>query len=82
VYSVDADDIHLPGCLATIGWAYYDDGYAAGQLAIRVLRGESPAKMPFEPLTKTDLLVNRTTAKQLGLAIPPVVLKDAKQVVG
>ena len=60
VFSVDADDIKLPGCLATIGWAYFDDGYAAGKLAVRVLKGESPAKMAFEPLTKTELLVNRT----------------------
>jgi len=71
----------LPGCLATIGWAYYDDGYAAGQLAIKVLRGESPAKLAFEPLTKTELLVNRTTAASLGLEIPEAVLKEAKEVV-
>ena len=81
VFSVDADDIKLPGCLATIGWAYYDDGYAAGQLAIKVLRGESPAKLAFEPLTKTELLVNRTTAAALGLEIPEAVLKEAKEVV-
>ncbi|MCP9774338.1 ABC transporter substrate-binding protein [Cyanobium sp. WAJ14-Wanaka] len=81
VYSVDADDIKLPGCLATIGWAYFDDGYAAGQLAIKVLKGESPAKLPFEPLTKTELLVNESTAKALGLEIPKAVLAEAKQVV-
>ena len=81
VFSVDADDIKLPGCLATVGWAYYDDGYAAGQLAIKVLRGESPAKLAFEPLTKTELLVNRTTAASLGFQIPEAVLKEAKEVV-
>ncbi|MCP9809180.1 ABC transporter substrate-binding protein [Cyanobium sp. HWJ4-Hawea] len=81
VYSVDADDIKLPGCLATIGWAYFDDGYAAGKLAIKVLKGESPAKLPFEPLTKTELLVNESTAKALGLEIPKAVLAEAKQVV-
>ena len=81
VFSVDADDIKLPGCLATVGWAYYDDGYAAGQLAIKVLRGESPAKLAFEPLTKTELLVNRTTAASLGVQIPESVLKEAKEVV-
>lgn len=81
VYSVDADDIKLPGCLATIGWAYFDDGYASGKLAIKVLRGESPAKLAFEPLTKTELLVNQTTAKALGLAIPDQVRQEAKQIV-
>ena len=54
VYSVDADDIKLAGCLAMIGWAYFDDGYAAGKLAVRVLKVEPPANMAFEPLTKTE----------------------------
>ena len=80
VYSVDASDIDLPGCLATIGWSYYDDGYAAGQLAVRVLKGESPASMAFEPLTKTDLLVNLATAKAIGVEIPEAVVKNAKEV--
>ena len=80
MYSVDASDIDLPGCLATIGWSYYDDGYAAGQLAVRVLKGESPATMAFEPLTKTDLLVNLATAKAIGVTIPEAVIKDAKEV--
>ena len=80
VYSVDAADINLPGCLATIGWSYFDDGYAAGQLALRVLKGESPAKMAFEPLTKTELLVNLATAKAIGVTIPEAVIEQAKQV--
>jgi putative ABC transport system substrate-binding protein len=82
VYSVDADDIKLPGCLATIGWAYFDDGYAAGKLAVRVLKGESPATMAFEPLTKTELLVNKATAEAIGVTLPEALLKEAKEVVG
>ena len=80
VYSVDADDIKLPGCLATIGWAYFDDGYAAGELAVRVLKGESPAKMAFEPLTKTELLVNKATAAAIGVTLPKDLIKKAKVV--
>ena len=82
VYSVDADDIKLPGCLATIGWAYFDDGYAAGKLAVRVLKGESPATMAFEPLTKTELLVSKATAEAIGVTLPEALLKEAKEVVG
>jgi putative ABC transport system substrate-binding protein len=81
VYSVDADDIKLPGCLATIGWAYFDDGYAAGQLAVRVLKGESPKTMAFEPLTKTEMGVNLVTAKAIGVTVPETVIKDAKTVI-
>jgi putative ABC transport system substrate-binding protein len=81
VYSVDADDIKLPGCLATIGWAYFDDGYAAGELAVRVLKGESPKTMAFEPLTKTELGVNLVTAKAIGVTVPEAVIQDAKTVI-
>jgi putative ABC transport system substrate-binding protein len=81
VYSVDADDIKLPGCLATIGWAYFDDGFAAGEIAIKVLKGESPKTMAFQPLTKTEMGVNLGTAKAIGVAVPEDVLKQAKQTV-
>jgi putative ABC transport system substrate-binding protein len=81
VYSVDPPDIELPGCLGVIGWNYSDDGYAAGQLAIRVLKGTSPATMAFEPLTKTDLLVSQATAKAIGVELPEALLKQADKVV-
>ena len=81
VYSVDPPDIQLPGCLAVIGWNYRDDGAAAGRLAVRVLKGESPAQMAFEPLTKTDLLVSLATAKAIGVSVPDELLKRADQVV-
>jgi putative ABC transport system substrate-binding protein len=80
VYSVDADDIKLPGCLATIGWTYADDGLAAGRLAVRVLKGTSPATMPFEPLTKTDLMLSQATAKAIGVTVPDALLKRANHV--
>ena len=81
VYSVDPPDIDLPGCLGVIGWNYRDDGMAAGALAVRVLKGESPATMAFEPLTKTDLLVSKATAKAIGVSLPEALLKRANQVV-
>jgi putative ABC transport system substrate-binding protein len=81
VYSVDADDIKLPGCLATVGWAYYDDGYAAGEIAVRVMKGESPKTMAFKPLTKTETNVNLSTADAIGATIPDEVIKEANQVI-
>jgi putative ABC transport system substrate-binding protein len=81
VYSVDPPDIELPGCLGVIGWNYRDDGMAAGRLAVRVLKGESPATMAFEPLTKTDLLVSKATAKAIGVQLPEALLKRANKVV-
>ncbi len=82
VYSVDPPDIDLPGCLGVIGWSYYEDGFAAGEMAVRILKGESPARMNFEPLTKTELLLNRNTAKAIGVTLPEALLKRANKVVG
>jgi len=81
VISVDADDIKFPGTLATLGWAYFDDGYAAGELAVKVLKGESPAKMAFVPLTKIDILLNRSTAKAIGVDFSDALVAKATKVV-
>jgi putative ABC transport system substrate-binding protein len=54
---------------------------AAGRLAVRVLKGESPAKMAFEPLTKTDLLVSEATARAIGVSLPAELVARANQVV-
>ena len=81
VYSVDPPDLQLPGCLAVIGWNYRDDGMAAGKLAVRVLNGESPAQMAFQPLTSTDLLVSLATAKAIGVTVPEDLLQRADRVV-
>lgn len=80
VLSVDPPDIQLPGCLAVIGWNYREDGLAAGRLAVRVLRGESPASMAFQPLSSTDLLVNLSTARAIGVSVPEALLQRADRV--
>ena len=45
------------------------------------LKGESPATMAFEPLTKTDLLVSKATAKAIGVTLPEDLIKRANKVV-
>lgn len=58
------------GGLATYGIDYHQLGYKAGEMAVRILRGEAkPAEMPIEHLRAEDcaLSVNEKTAAELGI---------------
>lgn len=50
-------------------------------LVDHVLKGESPANMPFEHPTRFELTVNLRTARDLGIDVPQTILLRAQRVV-
>ena len=69
------------GGLMSYGPNYPDLFRRAGDYVDKILRGAKPGDIPVEQPTKFDLVVNLTTAKALGLTIPPGILAIADEVI-
>ena len=80
VFSIDPSDIER-GALAAIGWGYFEEGYDAGKLAIRVMEGESPAGIPFQLPEKTLMYINLQAAEVYGVTVPEAVVERADKVI-
>jgi putative ABC transport system substrate-binding protein len=74
------EDVEVGG-LMSYGPNYPDLFRRAADLVDKILRGKKPADIPVEQPTKFDLVINLTTAKALGLTVPPTLLARADDVI-
>lgn len=81
-----AKDQHVPlfgfvseqakqGAAFVVSRNYYQAGIDAVRLAQKIFDGQLPQHLPFEFVSKTDLIINEKAAKYFGISFPEQVLE-------
>lgn len=68
------------GACAALGWDFFDMGYKAGKIAIRIKNGEKPQDIPIEYMTDVMLYLNLNAAEKQGVVFSEDVLKQADEI--
>ncbi len=71
----------VAGGLLSYGTNVADLYRRAGNYTGRVLKGDKPANLPVQQVTKLEMVINLKTAKALGLTLSSALLTIADEVI-
>lgn len=74
-------DFPLAGGLMSYGGDFEQSHRHAGVYAGRIVKGEKPAELPVQRVTKVEMFLNLKAANTLGISFPPSLLSSADGVV-
>jgi putative ABC transport system substrate-binding protein len=74
-------EVLTPGTLLSYGPDVLEICRRATVYVDRILKGEKPGELPVEQPTKFQFVINLKTADALGIAIPPLLLNQADEVI-
>jgi putative tryptophan/tyrosine transport system substrate-binding protein len=80
-FGVHTEELVKKGALVSYGEDNRLIGIQAARLVVKVLKGMPPSDIPIETPERPVLVVNRTTAKTIGLKIPRELLEHADRII-
>ena len=74
-------DFAIAGGLMSYAGSFMESHRQAGIQTGRILKGDKPADLPVQQVTKVELFINLKTAKTLGVTVPLPLLGRADEVI-